>query len=381
MRFGVLAAMAAAGAALSVSTVNGAIFNYGNLVVLEATGTPASATAINSLASSVALREFSVGGLATGNIVNLNSGATGTRLTIAGSATSEGQLDLSSDGQYLTLIGYDAAFGTSGPSAGSSIATSTTANVNRVVGAVDLNGNVTYNRITDVFSGGNVRAATTTNGTSFAAVGSRDGLRGLTPPSTNGVLLNTAVSQPTNLRVVNYFDLGSGPEVFVSSATGAFQGVSKLNTSTGALELLPGFPTSSGPSPYDFLFASSSVLYVSDDRTAANGGGLQRWEFNGTQWALAYTISSTTDTANGLRSITIDPSTGEIYGITAAGAAGGVTSLVKIVDGGSAVASTITTLATSASATVFRGVEFIIPAPGTASLLAAFGLVATRRRR
>jgi len=46
------------------------------------------------------------------------------------------------------------------------------------------------------------------------------------------------------------------------------------------------------------------------------------------------------------------------------------------------VGSSFTVLATAATNTAFRGVEFIaVPAPGSLSLLALGGLAALRRRR
>ena len=372
--------VAASGAAASLASA--AIFNGGNLVVLEAQGTFASGTSgsINSLASSVSLREWVPGSGFSGNLTALNSSSTGTRLTVAGSSTSEGQLTISSNGQYLLCAGYDAAFGTSGPTAGSSIATSTTANVNRVIGQVDLNGTATYNRITDAYSTNNFRAAASTTGSSFYTVASNGGLRLNTPPATTTTLLNTAAGSSTNIRAVNLFDFGSGPEVYVSSAAGSLFGVGKLNTGTGAIDILPGFPTTTGPSSEDFTFLSSTTLYVCDDRSAASAGGLQRWDLGGTgTWALTYTLSAgLPSTASGLRSITLGAN-GQIFAIAGGSAAGGTTSLVFITDTG--VGSTFTTLATSSAGTVFRGVEWIVPAPGAATLLGLGGLLAARRRR
>ena len=54
-----------------------------------------------------------------------------------------------------------------------------------------------------------------------------------------------------------------------------------------------GMPTSGNSSPYGFALwdrnpsvAGVDTLYVADDRTAANGGGIQKWSFNGTSWTL-----------------------------------------------------------------------------------------------
>ena len=53
------------------------------------------------------------------------------------------------------------------------------------------------------------------------------------------------------------------------------------------------FNTPSGtgnPSQYDFFFADPNTVYIVDDRTQTNGGGLQKWTFNGTAWSRVYTL-------------------------------------------------------------------------------------------
>lgn len=352
-------------------------WSQGNLVVLELGPTQNLLTppALNAVAHAVTLREFAVGTGFTANNLAINSGSTGTRLTMSGSATTEGQMNLTEDGRYLTFAGYDAVQGQPGTivSPPNSIATTTTANVNRVVGRVAFDQTTDLYRITDAFSTNNVRSATSTNGATFAVAGSGSSTRGLDPSL--GTTTTVISSNVGNSRVARY-DLGG--RLFVSSASGAFQGISEITG--GAMVALPGFPTASGPSPQDFEFVSSSLLYVADDRTPANGvAGLQRWAFSAGTWSLQYTIPVT----NGLRSIAVTTdSLGNnlIYGIAGGTSAGGVTSLISIVDTG--VGSTVNTLATSASGTLFRSVEFVpVPTPGAAALLGLGGLVAARRRR
>lgn len=371
---------AAAMTAALAGSAQGAFFTGGSLVILEAQGTYATGTSgpINSLASSVSLREFAPGWGLTGVQANMPSTGGGSKLTIAGSATSEGQLSLSFDGTQLVCAGYNAVFGQSGPNAGSSIATSTTANVNRAVGSVNvMSGVATVNLITDAYSTNNMRSAATITGATYLMTGSNGGLRSVTPPATTTTLLNT---NTTNLRVVNYFDRNGDntPEVYVSASSGSFQGVGILNTSTNTIDLLPGFPTAAGPSPYDFQFAGANVLYVADDRSAA-AGGLQRWDFDGTNWILSYTINAGLPAGSqGIRSLTMDD-TGRLWAITASTSAGSPTSLVTIVDTGAG--SSFVPVATGASGTVWRGVQWLVPAPGSGVLLGLAALGAARRRR
>src|SRR5205807_549460 len=117
----------------------------------------------------VFVKEFSALGLPvqTINMPTLVNGAQ-RRLTDSGSATSDGFLTLSANGQYLTLGGYDAAVGTAG------VASSDPATVNRIIARIDLGGNVdTSTAITD---GGalNIRSTVTNDGSTmwFVAGGS-----------------------------------------------------------------------------------------------------------------------------------------------------------------------------------------------------------------
>ena len=106
----------------------------GNLVVVRV-GT--GAATLTSVATAVFLDEYTPGGTFVQSVA-LPIVASGSQkaLTLAGSAATEGGLNLSVNGHYLVLGGYDAAPGL--------LAVSTTAasTVNRVVARIDANGNV-----------------------------------------------------------------------------------------------------------------------------------------------------------------------------------------------------------------------------------------------
>jgi hypothetical protein len=292
------------------------------------------------------------------NISNL------TTFSNSGSATSEGQLSLSTDGRYLVFAGYNALPGTS------AIAGTTASAAQRMVGLVDGNGNLTTTLLgTSFASGGNPRSAFSTNGTDIWVSSSNTGVGYTSFGSGTATQLSTS---PTNTRVVNVF----GGQLYVSSASGTFQGVATISTGTPTTSgqtttLLPGFPTASGPSNYGFAFLNPTALYVADDRTTA-GGGIEKWTFDGTNWNLQY--SGLAGTA-GLRSLTL-AGNGTLYGITTAN------TLVSAIDTGSAF--TFSTLATAGTNTVFRGVAFA-PVPEPASILgvcgAGFAAVTWLRRR
>ena len=354
-----------------------AIFTPGNLVVSQVGD---GGAALNNAATAVSLRELTLAGT-TVQSFPMPTAASGLnrRFSVSGTATSEGMLTRSTNGQYLTIAGYDAAIGTA------SVVTTTAAANPRVVGRADVNGAIdTTTGLTDAYSGNNVRSVASDDGVNFwtagTAGGTGGGVRYTTLGSSTSTILSTTI---TNTRVVNIF---SG-QLYTSSATGAFQGVSTvgsgLPTSSGnTISLLPGFPTATGPGAYDYFFSNPSTLYVADDRATASGGGLQKWTLASGTWTLAYTLNN--GLTAGLRGLTggIDPAGGVVLYATTADAisAANGNKLVSVLDAGAA--SAFTTIATAPGNTAWRGVDFTpVPAPGALAVLGLSGLLASRRRR
>src|SRR5207249_1686071 len=77
-------------------------------------------------------------------------------------------------------------------------------------------------------------------------------------------------------------------------------------TSSQIITALPGFPTASGPSSYDFFLADATTLYVADDRAlntnASLSGGIQKWKLNAGTWSRVYTLGDPAAANNGLPS-------------------------------------------------------------------------------
>jgi hypothetical protein len=327
----------------------------GNLVVVRVGD---GVAALSNASTATFLDEYTPAGVLVQSIA-MPTVASGTQfpLTNSGTATSEGFLTLSDDGNFLLSAGYGDAPGTP------SIAGTQSSAVPRVIAVTNMAGIVdTTTALTNAFSAGNIRSAVSTNGVDLWASGSLS--------SVNYVQIgqgtSTAISAaPANSRVLGTYQ----GQLYVTSASGAFQGVSQvgtgLPTSTGnVVTLLNGFPTVAGPSAYDFFFADPNTLYVADDRTPPSNGGIQKWTQSGGLWTLQYTLAPTA--SSGVRGLTgaIVGGSVVLYATTAAPTTSN--NLVSVVDNGPG--SPFTVVASAGTYQVFRGVR-LLSGPPTLSRL------------
>jgi hypothetical protein len=342
-----------------------AAFTPGNLVVYRI-GT--GAAALSNASTAVFLDEYTPAGVLVQSIA-MPTADSGANQTLTASGTSvEGFLNRSEDGRYLVLTGYDAAPGVA------SIATSTTAvgasQVLRVIGRVDADGNIDTTTTTTAFSGGSIRSAVSADGSSFWAVGANTGvIHESLGASTHTVVSNTF----TTLRSIDIF----GDQLYVSAQTGSLRigvvGSGEPTTSGQTISPLPGIPLTTGTStnntsPYQFVFADLSAavpgvdtLYVADDRTVANGGGLYKFSLVDSAWVLNGVAS------NSLRGLTgsVSGTTVNLYATTSATSANSIVSLIDTGGYNAAFSSTtFTTVATAAANTGFRGIDFAPQAAG-----------------
>lgn len=364
---------------LAAPAARAAGINWNDLVVVQV-GDGSAALAGNATAAF--LKEFSLGGSLV-QTINLPTAASGLNqpLTLQGSATSEGFLAMSRNGQYLTMAGYAATPGTAAP------ASATAATINRVVGRISLDGTIdTTTALTDANNGSNIRSAVSTDGIGLwmgGNAGSGQGASAGAHYTTFGSTTSTRVdSTASNMRVVNIYN----GQLYVSSSTtsgGGLLGVSTVGvglptaTSSSAITPLPGMPLTGTHSAYDFWFKDASTLYVADDSNAASLGGIQKWTFDGATWILAYTLLNNGTTTTGVRGLagTLDGNGNAVLFVTTS--ASSANSLITVTDTGSG--STATTLATAPANTAFRGVEYV-PEPSSISLM-LLGLLALIRAR
>ena len=355
-------ALGVAMSTLAVATAAGQSFTPGNLVLLQVGD---GSTAVTNAAQIVLLKEVTpTGGLVQTISMPATTAGVNRRLTQNGTATSEGFLTRSADKRYLFLVGYDAEPGSTNP------ATQSSATVNRVIGSVAVDGSIdTTTAVTDA-SSSNIRAAASTDGTHiwFAQAGTSTnaGVRHVTlgAPGNTSEPISATTGSATNVRCVDIFN----GQLFVTGATtaGPLLGVGSLGSTppptTGPEPIvqLSGFPTTSGPSAYQFFFADGQTLYVADDRTltATSGpGGIQKWTYDSisASWSLQYTLNSGLTT--GLRSIAgrVDGGTVTIYALTAGSASAG-SALVSITDSGAT--SEFVTIMPATANTWYKGIAF-----------------------
>jgi hypothetical protein len=347
-------------------------FTPGNLAVCRlGTGAP-----LGNSSTAVFIDEYTPAGMLVQSIA-LPTAVSGSNqiLTMSGTATTECQLNRSSDGRYLLLIGYNAPVGIVSISTSPSIGNP---NYPRTIGRIDWNGNVDTSTTTTAFDGVSPRSAASDNGANLWAVGGATGVIYTTFGSSGApTVISTTV---TNNRTVNIFNGQLYSSAGASSVRVGTVGTGLPTTSGQTISTLPGFPTSSG-SRNGIFFADLSgavagldTLYLADDGSAgspqtATSGGVKKfslvsgsWTYNGTFPAATSPVAIPGSTFIGLAGV-VSGTTVTLYA-TRAG-----TQLVSFVDttGYNAAPTAIPTqiAVPDDPDIVFRGVSFVPEAPPT----------------
>lgn len=344
-----------------ISTTANAQFTSGNVVVLQVGDGVNTAT---NTGNQIILREFSTTGT-PGFSVNIPTTGS-TAIVSSGAATSEGILSNSSDKKLLVFGGYNVALPNS-----TALSSSASSVIPRAVGAVDVSGNYSLVATSNAFySGNNMRAATSDGLNNFWGAGGVDGTDYFGNSSSAVNVQNIKV----NTRAVAIFN----NQLYVStqSASGAqtllgIYAVGSGVTSASGQTITNIINTGTGSQPVQFYFqpgASPTVCYVADSRSGA-GGGVQKWIYSSSTWSLAYTIP--TSTANfGANGVVADFSTSNPM-VYATSVETNSNRLVSIMDNGAS--ATATTIATSASNAIFRGLAFSPCATPSISALSSNG--------
>ncbi len=332
-------------------------------------GAAGAASAPSGNATAAFIDRFAIADGTTGGTIALPTAASGSQqpLTLSGSAMSEGALTLSSDGKSVVLAGYAAAPGAGDLHADGAVTgipdtpTSGTNAVLRVIGTVNAAGVVSTSFTTTAYSGTNVRGAATTDGSAFWMIGDGSGTTGgLSYQATSGTAPTFLSTGAATVRAGGIF----AGRLYGTTASGAVRGVfsmgAALPTVTDTATVLPGFPTTSGPSSYGLaglaLGATTALdtLYVCDDRSSASGGGVQRWKLSGGTWALSTTFNDSM--TSGCRGVAVSVS-GTTVDILVSTTETTGNHLLKLVDTTAGLSTTTATkLADAPANTVFRGV-------------------------
>lgn len=321
-------------------------FQPGNLVILRVGD---GVNPLSSASQAMFLDEYTPTGSLVGSLA-MPTVANGNQLPIAcsGSASSEANLQLAANGQFLVFAGYAVAPGVA------SIASSAAGVTPRVVARVGLDGSIdTSTSINNAFSGNNVRSATTDNGTDFYVAGANSGIQHIVLGASTSSALH--VTNPQNNRTVAIWN----NQLYSTAAAQGFHSVNEVGTGVSSLPgqvvtTLPGLPTTSGPSPYDFFFADPNTLYIADDRTTSSNGGIYKYErINGT-WTLQYQLAQSSSL--GCRGLTGIVNQGVVT-LYATNTLTSTNELLSVTDLGPN--STFTTIAVAATNTVFRGVRLL----------------------
>jgi len=334
-----------------------AAFTPGNVVIYRVGD---GAAGLVNTGAAVFLDEYTTGGTLVQSIALPGNDPFGPNLVASGTATSEGLLSLSPDGNFLALTGYNRQLGGTG-----SLASTGSAVVNRTVAVVNAAGTPTFTLLSDFADGNNPRSAVTPDGKSVYVAGGAGGARYVANlADTTSTQLSTTVVNLRQLNVVQgqlYTSTASGSAVRVGTV-----GVGLPTTAGQTITSLPGLPTSTG-SPYGYFFADLSpavpgfdTLYVADDGA---GQGILKFSLDSGSWVANGNLS----TATGARGLTGIVSGGNVtlFATTGGSGAAGGGSLYTVTDTSgynATIAGAVSTIATAATNTAFRGVAFT---PGT----------------
>jgi hypothetical protein len=287
---------------------------------------------------------------------------------------SEGELQLSQNGKYVVLAGYNRALNM-GPT---DITVSTAATINRMVARVDGGGGIDTTTLfgNTAFNANNVRGVTTNDGTSFWGSGAGGTSAGvwfvsLGTPSAPIQVFSSAIrwvglftsANPLQANQLQLYGTGSNNPLKDVFTVGT--GVPMTAGQTAAA--LTGMPSTL--SPHGFVLFDKDgngvveTLYVADDGTVASGGGIQKWTtmLAGTPPVLTWVkVATMVDPAGtgGLRGLlgTLTGATGTDVTLIAVTTETSANRIVKFVDTNSGATPTGTVIGTAGAGTAYRGV-------------------------
>jgi hypothetical protein len=267
----------------------------------------------------------------------------------ANSSVTGSSLSRSADGLHLSFAGYATNL-----SYGAALQNATATAVPRGIGLVDAQGRYSLAiAATNAFSPAIWRGAVTDGTNNYYGHARTIGTYYFGYDSTGTVVQSTWV----NTRSMAIFN----KNIYMAAAVNNLNGVMLINgMPTNAATGTVIIPTASTGTSDCQVSPDGNLIYVADDRASANGGGVQRWHFDGSNWNLDYTLTS--NMPNGARYVTADFSGANpvVYAVTGEDPNN---KLVSLVDTGAGATGTV--LAMAGASQNFRGIRF---GPSSATL-------------
>ena len=302
-------------------------------------------------------------------------------LTASGTAGSEGFINMSEDGRYFVLGGYNKAVNNISATTANGLGKNST---DRTIGLLTLSsGSVdttTHGAWGLGSSGQNIRSVASSDGTSFYATtdgGIYYGAYGASAAAPSlikaGNLRGLEISQG-NLLV----GTGSAGAIATGSTQGAIGTTSGLPTALNTTMTVM-FNEAAGTSPYGFSLLDLNKDGVDETAYIADSsGGINKMYFDGSTWTSKGVIAGT---YSGLEAVYNGTSV-DIFVTAASGLTLGTLNDASAI--GEALTGTVTTIGTAGANTAFRGVAVAaVPEPSAQALLGlgTVALVAVRALR
>ncbi len=365
-----LAVLLAALSVLSAPLATAQNFVAGNVVVYRVgDGT----TGLINTGNPVFLDEYTPTGTLVRSVPLPTTASGPQRQCIAsGTATSEGFITRSADGQFLIATCYGRDLGGSG-----SIPGTPSIDVPRVIARIAVDASVdTSTALSDAHGGNNVRSAASLDGNAFWSVGGSSGVRYSTLGATTSSQVSaTGTGALTNIRQIAVY----GGQLYVSTASGTAVRLGEVGSGTPTtsgqpITALPGIPiTNASPYAYVFFDLDGSVpgvdtVYVADDSATSPAPAISKFSLVGGTWIQNGSVGSAGDSYRGLAG-SVSAGTVTLWSTRKGGSsATGGGELVSISDSSGyngTLSGTPVLLATAGTNTAFRGVALapVSPSP------------------